>query len=202
MSKRAKQVARVKNRKKANDVIYTPKELALEMIKMCDIKSCHKVLDCSLGKGIFYNNFPECEKDWCEIELDRDFFEYTKERKYDWIIGNPPYSLWDKWLKHTCKITDKFCYVFGTYNLTPPRLDNIFKEGFGITKFTLCKVDWWFSPSFCIVFERNKPSIIKNIKESYGCDICGTKCKRGRTRGGIKYGMNECSIQKLVEDTK
>ena len=53
-----------------------------------------------------------------------------------------------------------------------------------------------------IVFERNKPSIIKNIKESYGCDICGTKCKRGRTRGGIKYGMNECSIQKLVEDTK
>ena len=98
----------IKSRKTANDVILTPKKLAEDMIKLCNIKSTDKVLDCSLGKGIFYNNFPECNKDWCEIEKGRDFFEYTKGKKYDWIIGNPPYSLWDKWLEHTCEITDKF----------------------------------------------------------------------------------------------
>ena len=174
----------------------------IKKLKLCNIKSTDKVLDCSLGKGIFYNNFPECNKDWCEIEKGRDFFEYTKGKKYDWIIGNPPYSLWDKWLEHTCEITDKFCYIFGVYNLTPPRVDEIMKKGFGITSLTLCKVDWWFSPSYIVICEKNKPSSVNVIRDRYLCDKCNKRCYRGRTIKGYKWGMNECSNQKLVEDTK
>ncbi len=186
-------VRNIQNRQKANDLIYTPKKVAIEMINMCNIKENDKVLDCSLGGGIFFNNFPKCNKDWCEIEKGRDFFKYTEGKKYDWVIGNPPYSLWTKWLEHTCKITNKFCYIFGVYNLTPARVGNILEKGFGITKITLCKVDWWFSPSFLVVFEKNKDSIVKNIKQRFLCDICEKKCKRGQTYKGKKYGMNECS---------
>ena len=190
----ASQFLEMKNRKTANDKIYTPLKLAIEMIKMCDIKENDNVLDCSLGKGIFYNNFPNCNSDWCEIEKGRDFFEYTKDKKYDWIIGNPPYSLWNKWLDHTCNITDKFCYIFGVFNLTPPRVDTILKKGFGITRLTICKVHWWFSPSFLVVFEKDKKSVIDVIRDSFLCDICNNKrCKRGRTYKNKKYGINECS---------
>ncbi len=189
----SKIVRNIQTRQKANDVIYTPKKLAIEMINMCDIKQTDKVLDCSLGGGVFFDNFPESDKDWCEIEKGRDFFEYTKGKKYDWVIGNPPYSLWNKWLEHTCEITDKFCYIFGVYNLTPSRLGRIMDKGFGITKITLCKVEWWFSPSFLVVFEKNKENIIKNIRDTYPCDICGKKCRRGRKHKGKIYGMNECS---------
>jgi hypothetical protein len=189
----SKIIRNIQEREKTNDLIYTPKPLALDMIKLCDIKETDKVLDCSLGGGVFYDNFPVCERDWCEIDRGRDFFVYTKNKKYDWVIGNPPYSLWTKWLDHTCKITDKFCYIFGVYNLTPSRLGRIFDNGFGITSFTICKVDWWFSPSYLVVFEKNKKSIINNIKTAYKCDICGKICNRGRNRGGKKYGMNVCS---------
>ena len=184
---------KIRKRSEASDRIYTPKKLAIDMINMCDIKPTDNVLDPSLGDGIFYNNFPKCNKDWCEIDKGRDFFEYTKGKKYDWVIGNPPYSIWTKWMKHTAKITDKVCYIFGLYNLTPPRVDEMKKMGFGITSMMICKVDWWFSPSWVVIFEKNKPSVVNVIRDRYKCDICNKRCKRGQTYKGKKYGMNECS---------
>ena len=181
-------------RQKPNDVIYTPKQLAIDMIKMCDIKKTDKVLDPCYGGGAFYDNFPECNKDWCEIEKGRDFFKYTEGKKYDWIIGNPPYSLWTKWFEQTCKITDKFCYIMGVLNLSPKRLDAIHSKGFGITQYKLCDVPWWFAQSCIVIFQRKKKSIIQVVKDSYVCDICDKRCcHRGRIYKGKKYGMNECS---------
>lgn len=188
-----KNIKEIQIKKKANDKIYTPKKLAIDMIKLCNIEETDDVLDPSLGQGVFYDNLPKCQKDWCEIEKGRDFFEYTKGKKYDWIIGNCPYSLWDKWLEHTCNITDNFCYIFNSYNLTAPRLDKIFKAGFGITNITICKVDWWFSTSFIVVFKKDKASIVNVIRNRYLCDICGKRCKRGLKFQGKKYGPNECS---------
>ena len=115
---------KIRNRKTANDCIYTPKEVAEIMIDLCDIKPADKVLDPSKGGGVFYDNLPECNKDWCEITEDKDFFKYDKP--VDIIIGNPPYSLWAEWLKHTIKLNPKkFCYIFGVYNLNPNRLQKI-----------------------------------------------------------------------------
>ena len=137
-------------RKKSNDKIYTPKPVAIKMIEMCEIKNGEKVLDCCRGGGVFYDNLPEsCFKYYCEIDEGKDYFDETE--KYDLIIGNPPYSKWNKWIKHTVKLTDKFCFIFGVINLTDARLNNIFKHGYGLTKFHLLKLDWWFSPS-CIYY--------------------------------------------------
>ena len=138
----SKQIQSKQNKKSPNDIIYTPKSVALKMIEMCNITPNMKVLDPSKGAGVFYDNLPECHKDWCEITDNKDFFSYTN--KVDCIVGNPPYSLWSKWLEHTMKLTDKFCYIFGNFNLTDDRLRNILNAGYGITKFHMpSHIIWW-----------------------------------------------------------
>ena len=187
-------------RKNPNDVIYTPKEVAEKMIELCDIKPTDRVLDPCRGGGVFYDNLPPCDKDWCEISEDKDFFSVSGH--YDLIIGNPPYSIWNKWIKHTIEHCDKFCYVMGVYNLTPPRMQWMEDAGFIITKFHLIKVDWWFSPCFVVLYEKQDSELTKKAVMTYTrhrilCDICNRRCMRGRTQtiGGVKYkwGMNDCS---------
>lgn len=175
-----------------NDIIYTPKEVALLAISMCDIDNNDILLDPCYGGGVFYNNFPPTRKKlFCEIAKGEDFFLFKEQ--VDWVIGNPPFSIWNKWLEHTVKITDKFCYIIGIMNMIPTRLDKIHKAGFGITKLHLCKVYWWFSPVLIMIAERGKPSIISCSPTPFLCDKCNSRCKRGR--GGI--GMNVCSKENL-----
>ena len=163
----------------ANDIIYTPKPVALIMIKLCKIKNGSKVLDPSKGGGVFYDNLPtNCIKDYCEITENKDFFDYNDN--VDLIIGNPPYSLWDKWIEHTMKITNKFCYILGCFNFTDARVRKILNNGFGITKIHLLKIDWWYSPSYIVIFEKDKKSIISVEPKVILCDICNGRCKRGR----------------------
>ena len=168
-----------KLKKNSNDIIYTPKPVALKMIEMCNIKEGTTVLDPSKGGGVFYDNLPQtCIKDYCEITENKDFFEYNKN--VDLIIGNPPYSLWDRWIQHTMTITNKFCYILGCLNFTDTRLRKIFDNGFVITKFHLLKIDWWFSSSYIIIFEKGIKSIITVEPKCILCDICNGRCKRGR----------------------
>ena len=182
---------KIQSRKTSNDIIYTPKPVALDMINICKITADMKVLDPSRGGGIFYNNLPPCIKSYCEIQENKDFFEFKE--KQDLIIGNPPYSLWDKWIDHTCTLTDKFCYIFGILNLRPNRIDYLQKKGYGITYLKIIQIDWWFGASFIVIFEKNKKSIIDYTRDRILCDICNKRCKRGLTKDGKKYGMNECS---------
>ena len=70
---------KVRNAQKPNDVIYTPLSVAKLMIDLCDIQLSDKVLDCSKGGGIFFNNFPECIKDYCEIAEDKDFLNMINQ---------------------------------------------------------------------------------------------------------------------------
>jgi len=142
-----------------NDVVYTPLPVAELMIKICDIKDGDTVLDPSRGKGVFYDNLPSgCIKSYCEITDGKDFFNCNE--RYDLIIGNPPFSMWNKWLEHTMKLTDKFCYIMGIINMNEKRLDYIFKNGFGLTHMHLLTVKSWFACSIICVFEKNKPSIM------------------------------------------
>tara|TARA_R110000824_G_scaffold5516_7_gene25509 strand:+ start:714 stop:1313 length:600 start_codon:yes stop_codon:yes gene_type:complete len=192
---------KVRNAQKPNDIVYTPLSVAKLMIDLCDIKPNDKVLDPSRGaNGIFFNNLPECNKDYCEITEDKDFFTYDKP--VDIIIGNPPYSLWTKWLKHTITLNPKkFCYIFGVYNFTPPRLQKIFDAGYKLTTLHIIKVNWWFSTSFICVFDKcDKDSVISITPKSVLCE-CGNNhhiCRRGRTYKGKKIGANECFIIKKL----
>jgi hypothetical protein len=158
------------------------------MIDMCELRDNDIILDPSAGSNkVFYNAFPDyVRKDYCEITEGRDFFEYHE--KVNCVIGNPPYSLWDKWLEHTIDITDRFCYIFGIFNLTPARLTKIMSHGYGVTKIHMLNINWWFGSSIIILFEKDKPSLITTSPNVY-CEVCGKGCNRGK-KG---YSFNECA---------
>lgn len=161
----------------ANDTIFTPKPLALRAIEMANIQPDESVLDPSRGGGVFYDNLPECKKDYCEITEGKDFYDWMEG--VDVVIGNPPYSQWKKWLKHTLSICRKrFVYIFGATSLSGNRLKMILDAGFGITQIHICKVAWWMNQSMVVVAEKGKPTIMTG-SPIQNCDICGKNCKRG-----------------------
>ena len=165
------------SRSNPNDKIYTPKPIAEIMIQMCDIKPSDTVLDPSKGGGVFYDMIPSIHKDYCEIDEGIDFFK--NEKQYDVIVGNPPYSKWTKWLEHTVKKCNRFCYIFGACNLTPNRIKIAHDAGFGLTKMHTVKVAWFMSQSYICLFERDKPSIMTITAGTFNCEFCHTHCHRG-----------------------
>lgn len=96
------------NGNKPNDKVYTPEKIAKDIISRFNISG--KVLDPFYGNGAFYNNFPDnVEKDYCEIDMGKDFFDYNEH--VDWIISNPPYSIFEKVLEHSFEIADNIVYL-------------------------------------------------------------------------------------------
>lgn len=89
------------------DVVYTPEWVAIDMIDF--FKPTGKILDPCKGNGIFLKHLPP-NTEWCEIREGRDFFNY--HIKVDWIIGNPPYSMYAKWVYHSMQIAENFAYLF------------------------------------------------------------------------------------------
>ena len=90
------------------DKVYTPVNIAQLIISKFPLEG--KVLDAFRGKGAFYDNYPDTvEKDWCEIDDGKDFFEYDEH--VDWIITNPPYSIYDDVMEHSFEIADNIVYL-------------------------------------------------------------------------------------------
>ena len=174
-----------------NDIIYTPLPLALKTIELANIQPDETVLDPCKGKGVFYDNLSE-PKYYCEITENKDFYDWTEP--VDIVIGNPPFSHWNKWILHTLTICKKrFVYVMGATNLTARRLQWIIDAGFGITKIFICKVNWYMIQTMVIVAERGAISIMSGMPKMINCDVCNTNCKRGT------YGFppNECNLENL-----
>lgn len=91
-----------------NDKVYTPQEIAKQLIGLLPIKDTDRVLEPCMGEGSFYHNLPGI-KDWCEIDRGRDFFEYNA--KVNWIVTNPPYSIFDQFVKHCFELSDNVCLL-------------------------------------------------------------------------------------------
>ena len=93
------------------DVVFTPPWVAEAMINHFPLSG--RILDPCRGDGAFYDNLP-CGisiegSSYCELQEGRDFFEY--QRSVDWIIGNPPYSVYSEWLRHSMNIADNIVYL-------------------------------------------------------------------------------------------
>jgi hypothetical protein len=74
------------------DEVMTREDIAMKIIDY--FKPYGKILEPCRGTGNIFKYIPNA--DWCEINEGRDFFDYDK--KVDWIITNPPYSIYDKFL--------------------------------------------------------------------------------------------------------
>ena len=84
-----------------NDVVFTPDALAKEIVSMFDIGG--RVLEPCKGEGAFLKYLPEGTM-WCEIADGRNFFDFMEQ--VDWIVTNPPYSDFNRFLDHCFELAE------------------------------------------------------------------------------------------------
>ena len=164
-----------------NDVYYfhqTPMSLAKDLINTLDIEDTDILYEPFRGEGSFFNHFPEPNpKDWSEIIEGKDYRDHSGE--YDWVITNPPFrletgekrvnSFWfilqyfmQRARKGIAFLANDACFC----TLTPKRLAELEKSGWGISNITVCAVKKWRGRYFFIVFEK-KPTFYKYLKGNY-----------------------------------
>ena len=101
--------------KNIGDKVYIPENIAKKIIDEFNLEG--KVLDPFRGKGAFYDNLPKTvSKEWCELDDNKDFFQFTEN--VDWIISNPPYSIFNDVLKHSFELCDNIVYLIPINKLT------------------------------------------------------------------------------------
>lgn len=112
-----------------NDRVYTPPDLARDIV--AHFKPSGRILEPAAGQGSFVQCMPGC--DWCEIDYNIDFFDATGH--YDWIVTNPPYSIFSEFLAHALRLADNIVFLcpensWGTYK----RSDLVAAAGFGFAE--------------------------------------------------------------------
>jgi hypothetical protein len=157
---------KIKNRKESNDVFITPLELAKKHIDLIDYKPDDIWLDPCKNNGSYYNQFPNDNKDYCEILEGKDFLEY--DSYVDIICQNPPYSILNKWIEQNIKLNPRvISFLIGIGNLTHKRIQILENAGYGLTKMKMLKVHLWYGMSCIVVFEKGKKSIIEYDRKRY-----------------------------------
>lgn len=92
-----------------SDIVYTPDYVSKEIINW--LNPCGKCLDPCKGDGAFYKYLPADSK-YCEINEGTDFLYH--KGSYDWIIGNPPYSIFEDFLIKSFEIADNVSFLVPT----------------------------------------------------------------------------------------
>ncbi|WP_271782234.1 hypothetical protein [Aquimarina algiphila] len=92
-----------------SDIVFTPEWVSEDIIKGFSLDGI--CLDPCKGDGAFYKYLPNGSK-YCELREGRDFFQFKE--KVNWIIGNPPYSIFEEFLKHSFSISNNVSYLLPT----------------------------------------------------------------------------------------
>jgi len=133
--------------KGGNDCVQTPVGLALDI--MNHFKPKGTVLEPCKGDGNFiqayetYNLINQLTENgdgikfgWCEILNGRDFFKFNQ--KSDWIITNPPYSIFRRFMNHSMEIANDIIFLITINHIwLKARLRDIKEKGFGIKEILL-----------------------------------------------------------------
>ena len=99
------------------DVIFTPDDVARDVVNY--FKPTGKLLEPAKGDGVFLKYMPTAS--WCEVREGKDFFAWSEQ--VDWIISNPPYSIFYDWILHSFKVAENIVYlipahkVFSSYRI-------------------------------------------------------------------------------------
>lgn len=84
-----------------NDVVFTPDWLAQRICSMFEISG--RVLEPCSGEGAFLKYLP-LDTIWCEITEGKNYYDFNE--KVDWIVTNPPYSDFNRFLEHSFYLAD------------------------------------------------------------------------------------------------
>lgn len=90
------------------DIVYTMEAVSKGIISF--LQPYGKCLDPCKGDGAFYKFLTNA--DYCEIKEGKDFFDY--KGKVDWVIGNPPYSIFKDFLEKSFEIADNVSFLVPT----------------------------------------------------------------------------------------
>ena len=148
----------------ASDTVQTPIEIAKMIIKKFNPQGL--ILEPCKGNGNIYCQLPK-PKDWCEITQGRDFFDY--HQKVDWIITNPPYSIYDKFLEHCFELADNvvlLCPIAKAFKSM--RVEKLVDNYGGLKLIWLigsgtnCGFNFGF-PTGCLHYQRNYKGTITRL---------------------------------------
>lgn len=142
-----------------HDKVMTPVNIAKYIINWLPLKENQSILDCCKGEGAFFDNFPSHTLNyWCEIDKEKDFFE--ENRHFDWIISNPPYSIFDAFIQHAFELSENVCFLCPLSKIVSSmgRI-KIYKTFGGVPKMLIipaCKCGFPFGfPAVAIWFKKN-----------------------------------------------
>ena len=139
-----------------NDVVFTPDWLAKQICEMFPING--DVLEPCKGEGVFLNYLPP-NTEWCEITEGRNFYDYNK--KVDWIVTNPPYSDFNRFLEHSFELADNIVLLVPVAKMfkSMGTLNSIYEYGGFVEIHTL--------PSSKAGFPFGFPSGVYYLKRNY-----------------------------------
>jgi len=113
--------------KGGNDSIQTPDYLAAMIVK--HFMPSGRILEPCRGNGAFTRAMPGCN--WCEIREGKDFL--TIQGHWDWIVTNPPYSQFRKFLNKAMDVGDNIVFLCLTNAwFFRARQRDMVEKGFGI----------------------------------------------------------------------
>jgi len=162
----SKTSTKIKTREVANDVFYTPIGAVNSHIRLIDSKPDDKWFEPFYGGGAYFNAFPTDNKDWTEIAMGKDFFDYDKP--CDIICSNPPYSILNKVLQKSVDLKPRvISYLIGQHNLTTKRIEFMNSCGYYLKKLHLLKIYDWYGLSMIVVFERDCSNCISFERTPY-----------------------------------
>lgn len=96
--------------RKANDLYETPDYTIESLLKVLDLSRINTFLEPCKASGQIYNKINCLFKNWCEIDVGRDYLSYPFNN-YDLIITNPPFSLAKEFLEKSLKEAQSVWYL-------------------------------------------------------------------------------------------
>ncbi len=156
------------NQATASDTVQTVPHIARSIVRKYQPSGL--VLEPCRGEGNIYNELPQ-PKDWCEITQGRDFFDYRQQ--VDWIITNPPYSIYDKFLEHCFEVAGNvvlLCPIAKAFKSLG--IENMVSSYGGLKEIWLigsgqaCGFAFGF-PTGCLYYQRGYVGSIKYTKQTY-----------------------------------
>lgn len=132
----------IKNRKgkDVNDVFYTPRHIALQMVAMAMRRSKDGDIwmEACKGGGSILNEFPDqASSIWCELAEGVDFLK--DNRKYDICVTNPPFSIYSAFIERILLTHPRvIVLLFGCLNISIKRMEMLVDEGYVLVEVRQC----------------------------------------------------------------
>lgn len=173
MGQTSDQIIRAKRKRDRDtaDIVYTPDSLVVDCMAVVSplLKPTDVLLDPFAGTGAFFHRYPDQNPKLCrDIQgagpgiTVMDFFD-TPEPSADWIVSNPPYSVFQRVLEKSCRVCRRgFAYVLALKKLTTQRLFYATQNGFNVTHLCIFRVrggNWQNFTQCFVVWQRGLPPI-------------------------------------------